>query len=312
MSPVPRNRTEWRVALGEIKRDYMNRRFTQCSKRCHHILDQEDKLDKTHPVHLVYLRFYAATALEMQAQAIHHSSPSRTILLKQAYEHLSLASKLAEQADDDMNRPTSRYSSPFSSLHSPSGSTVSTRMSSPAPSLGSIDEAAFKPSEPSRPKKRVAFCDELTMEPIIRPDSPTLGFDEWLGRSSPEPIYPESILKSAKTSPRMSSPVPTAYASPSMDEAENNDPFFHARSIHRFCTLLDSIRRQITSHMTTLDIEIAACQIPSVPAHTTHELKALDIKARIERLRAQGWKRARFDARRYERLTENALADLVE
>ena len=89
------------------------------------------------------------------------------------------------------------------------------------------------------------------------------------------------------------------------------DPFFHTRSVHRFCTILSSLQRQITSHMTTLDIEIAACQIPTAPTFTTPELRALDIQARIERLRACGWKRARFNVQRYETLRENALADMV-
>ncbi|KAF5134258.1 hypothetical protein E5D57_004891 [Metarhizium anisopliae] len=316
MRPIPRTRMEWKAALGDIRRDYMNRRFRECSTRCHDILHHKDELETTHPVHLVYLRFYAATALEMQAHAIHHSSPFRTALLKQAYDHLSAASKLAKQADEDTSRPTSRFPSRFSSLHSSagsnsSGSTVSTRRSSPAPSLSSIDEGVMKPSQPPRPKKRVAFCDEPMMEPIIRPDSPTLGFDEWLGRSSPEPVYPESILKNARPSLPTIISAPLESASPDPSEAEDIDPFFHTRSIHRFCTILSSIRRQVTAHMTTLEIEIAACHIPSVPAHTNHELKALDARARIERLRACGWKRARFDAQRYERLRENALADMA-
>ncbi|KAK2598988.1 hypothetical protein QQS21_005522 [Conoideocrella luteorostrata] len=316
---------EWNLTLGEIKREYVNKRFRQCSTRCREILDRSNDLVQVHPVHLVYLRFYAATALEMQARAIHHSSPNRTVLLKQAYEHYRIASDLAKQADLDIAQPSSRINTPFySGLHSCSGSnasnasrsTTSTRMSSPAPSLSSLDEA-FKPSLPARKKKRVAFCDEPLVEPIIRPDSPTLGFDEWLGRSSPEPVFPESILKSVKPAPAPA-PAPTAISvedalsTPDLSEPEDIDPFFHTRSIHRFCTILSSIRRQITSHMTTLDIEIAACQIPTVPAFANPEMKALDVKARIERLRACGWKRARFDAQRYETLRENALADMTD
>ncbi|GAB0131662.1 hypothetical protein EsDP_00000124 [Epichloe bromicola] len=271
-----------------------------------------------HPVHLVYLRFYAATALEMQARAIHHSSPFRTTLLEQAYDHYSSAFDLASQADQEISRPSSRINT-FSRLRSAhgsnvSGSTASTRMSSPVPSLGSLDGTFQSPPK----KKKVAFCDELMTEPIIRPDSPTLGFDEWLGRSSPEPVFPESILKSVKHTP-MPTPITTApilvedvLSSPDLSEAEDMDPFFQTRSIHRFCTILSSIRRQITSHMTTLDIEIAACQIPTAPVHTNQEMRALDIKARIERLRASGWKRARFDVQRYETLRENALADMTE
>ncbi|KAG6041778.1 hypothetical protein E4U41_001990 [Claviceps citrina] len=307
---------EWKTTLGEIKRDYMNRRFRQCSTRCHEVLAQGDRLAQAHPIHLVYVRFYAATALEMQARAMHHSSPCRATLLRQAYNHYSTASDLADQADQEASNlsshaRTSTFS--LSKLHSPAGSnvsasTISTMMSSPTPSLGSCDDT-FKPSPR---KKKVAFCDEPMTEPIIRPDSPTLGFDEWLGRSFPEPAYPESILKSVKQTPMM--PCDDAPRSPDISdmEAEEGDPFFHARSVHRFCTILGSIRRQIASHLTTLDIEIAACQIPTAPAFTSPEMKALDIQARIERLRACGWKRARFNVERYETLRENALADIAE
>ncbi|KAG6009537.1 hypothetical protein E4U21_002173 [Claviceps maximensis] len=321
---------EWKSTLGEIKREYMNRRFRQCSTRCHEILALGDKLDQAHPIHLVYVRFYAATALEMQARALHHSSPSRTTLLKQAYNHYSIASDLASQADQQVGNLSSRArtdSFSSASFHSPTGShvsdsTASTRMSSPSPSLGSRYDA-FKPMPK---KKKVAFCDELDFcnepitEPIIRPDSPTLGFDDWLGRSSPDPILPESILKSVKQpTPRPMSPLVAHDAldlcdmdMEGADSSSTTDPFFHTRSVHRFCTILSSLQRQITSHMTTLDIEIAACQIPTAPTFTTPELRALDIQARIERLRACGWKRARFNVQRYETLRENALADMVE
>ncbi|KHN96251.1 uncharacterized protein MAM_05837 [Metarhizium album ARSEF 1941] len=321
MTSVPRTCTEWKAALAEIKRDYMGRRFRECSTRCREILLHTDELDQANPVYLVYLHFYAATALEVQALTIHHSSPSRAALLKQAYDHLSTASKLAKHADEDMSRPTSRFSSALSGLHSPglhspagsdsSASTAFTTRSSTTASVCSVDEVALKPCPTPRPKKRVAFCDKPMVEPIIRPDSPTLGFDEWLGRSSPEPVYPESILKSVKPSLSVVVSAPLAPASPSLGDVEDVDPFFYTRSIHRFCTILSSIRRQITAHMTTLELEISACRIPTVPAHSNRELKALDVKARIERLRACGWKRTRFDAQRYERLTENALADMV-
>jgi hypothetical protein len=41
-------------------------------------------------------------------------------------------------------------------------------------------------------------------------------------------------------------------------------------------------------------------------------MRALDLKARIERLRAEGWQRKRFDPRRYDALCEAALADLAD
>lgn len=250
----------------------------------------------------------------MQARAVHHSSPHRVGMFEQAQTHYRIASDLAKQADEAVSRPCSRNFSPIPSFHSSAGSDVSrsspssTRMSSPAPSLGSIDENA-KPVV--KPKKRVAFRDVPITEPMIRPDSPTLGFDDWVGRSSPEPLYPESILKHEDKTPTQAD-VPTP-ATPELiqDEEEPADPFFHARSIHRFSTVLSSIKRQISSHLAILDIEIAACRHPAPATPTNDELRSLEMSARVERLRANGWQRPRFDVRRYETLRENALADLV-
>jgi hypothetical protein len=40
------------------------------------------------------------------------------------------------------------------------------------------------------------------------------------------------------------------------------------------------------------------------------ELRKVELKARIERLREAGWKRGRFDGEKYRRLCEQALAEL--
>ncbi|QUC19676.1 uncharacterized protein UV8b_03917 [Ustilaginoidea virens] len=320
LKSAPRGIAHWKLTLRDIKREYINGHFRRCTTHCHQILENDDKLCKANPVHLLYLHFYAAASLEMQARAIHQSSPHRASLLRQSYVHYSAASDAAKQAEGSTSRVPPRLVTSFSSLHSASessasGSTVSTRMSSPAPSLGSAEDV-FKPHPRTSPcaskKKKVSFCDQLIFEPIIRPDSPTLGFDECLRRSSLEPVYPESILKNAQPTPPAAFLVEDLPLGPEPGEPDDADPFYHARSIHRFCTILSSIRRQITSHMTTLDIEMAACRIPSTLTPISEEMRNLDIKARIERLRACGWNRPRFDAKRYETLRENALADMMQ
>ena len=234
-------------------------------------------------------------------------------MFEQAQTHYRIASELAKRADEAMSRPACRNFSPIT-YHSSTGSEVSllsptsTRMSSPAPSLSSIEDNA---KLVAKPKKRVSFRDAPVTEPMIRPDSPTLGFDDWVGRSSPEPLYPESILKhEAKTPPQ---PLASIAAIPELiqDDEESADPFFVVRSIHRYCTVLSSIKRQISTHLASIDAEIAACRLPAASTSTDDELRALDIRARIERLRAIGWQRPRFDVRRYETLRANALADLM-
>ena len=262
----------------------------------------------------------------MQARATPHSSHARVNLFQQAQGHYRIAAELAQQADETMSRPPSRRdSSSAPSYHSPadsgtSRSSNSTRMSSPAPSISSIEDSLNAPPPPCKPKKkkkRVAFCDVPVMEPIIRPDSPTLGFDDWLGRSSPEPICPEPILKCARKLPAKAD-IPPPTAPPELihegEEAEPaDDPFFRARSIHRCLTILSGLRCQIKCHMDMLDAEMAASCRDAAPALlASDELRALDVGARVQRLRANGWQRRRFDAQRYEALRENALADLGE
>lgn len=268
----------------------------------------------------------------MQARAMHHTSPCRTTLLKRAFDHYTTASELAQQADRDMSRPRfTRPSHHGASDSDVSHSTASTRMSSPVPSLSSVEGARLSTTTtlkrshhgpPPRPKKKkVAFCENPVVapvaEPIIRPDSPTLGFDEWLGRSSPELVYPEPILKSATRAAKaphaaVHTPAPSSPVLSEPESEEDIDMFFPARTVHRYCSILSSIQRQITCHLTTLDIEIAACQVPTAPALSSNrEMRDLDLQARIQRLKASGWNRPRFDAMRYETLRENAMADMV-
>lgn len=148
---------------------------------------------------------------------------------------------------------------------------------------------------------------------MIRPDSPTLGFDEWLGRTSPHPILPEPVLAvpEQKTAPAAVLSIPEGSPVPSVDELRFIDPFQQSRSVHRYCTILVDLRRQIATHLTSIEADIAAARKPVLSTVECEEMRKLELRTRIERLRANGWPRRRFDAQRYERLRESALTDLV-
>ncbi|KAG7129318.1 hypothetical protein HYQ44_000037 [Verticillium longisporum] len=185
---------------------------------------------------------------------------------------------------------------------------------------------------PLQTKKRVTFIDDLEpmiQEPFIRPDSPTLGFDDL--RSSPVDgsrylpslqEVPESKLPAAiAVAPSPSAPTPE----PPIEDSEGNDyGYLRERSIHRYCALLVALRSQIASHLTAVDAQLAP-QASTIANHrlsfsvstraatpdVDDEMRALDLKARIERLRASGWKRQRFNPRRYEELRESVLAEMA-
>lgn len=262
--------------------------------------------------HLVYLHFYAACALEMQYRSLPASS-HREKLLRQARDNFARAFALVKIEDEDISRRW-RSSSAASSymMHSPCSST-STRVLSPTPSL-TFSDCETKPTRVKR-KKRVRFTNPIIaeptiIEPIIRPDSPTLGLDEIDGEL-PLPLehrfVPSAMeIKSALTS----SHVPMFSAAPNM--LEFDDPFARDRSIHRYSTILDSLRRQIAAHLAAVDAELAAAATKTPLLACNEEMRALELRTRIAKLKANGWQRRRFDAAKYEALRESAMADLME
>lgn len=161
-------------------------------------------------------------------------------------------------------------------------------------------------------KKRVRFSEtvhieSIAAEPIIRPDSPTLGFDDWMAdtpfdRGCTSPI---TEMKSALTS----SPATTFMTL--SEEMELEDPFAQDRAIHRYTTILDSLRREIPTHLAWVQAEVAARNKLTMHATSNGELRALDLQTRIQRLKENGWQRRRFDVTRYEALRESAMADLM-
>ncbi|KAL4728671.1 hypothetical protein ACLX1H_005422 [Fusarium chlamydosporum] len=286
------------------------------------------------PAYLIYLHFYAANSLEMLARALDQAVPARTTLFHQARDHYQRASTLINAADSTvgpalLRRPSGTMTT-LPSLHS-ADSSVSSYVSStwtsshslsPASSISSIQSA----STSKRKKKRVTFSD-VPVELLERPDSPTLGLGSFLGparSSSPELPANEAVpapIRASSQGPRsILTPRSPQEASP---YAESEfDPFRHARSVHRYSALLTSLQRQVFRHLNFIEVELSQQQIfvpeeETPPSPTTTVMAATtsatpnadkarspELQARIERLRAKGWERKRFDVRRYAELRE--------
>lgn len=79
------------------------------------------------------------------------------------------------------------------------------------------------------------------------------------------------------------------------------------RSLHRFALALEGLHRQINMvHMPAVDAPPVPEPAPISPGGPNH------LKGRIQRLRAVGWARKRFDPSRYEALREEAMMDLLK
>ncbi|KZL86713.1 hypothetical protein CI238_08755 [Colletotrichum incanum] len=328
---LPYTSAEWIKAVSEVKRQYLNRKYRPCSLRCCEILDNIKESANIEPAYLIYLHFYAASSFDMLSRHLHGTSPYRTMLLQQARDHYTKASDLSKAADENIARSSRPSSAATSSMHSPSSSisshassrtwTNSTAFSSPTPSVCSVEDAVNKLSTNQPPqKKRVTFCD-VPEEPFIRPDSPTLGFEDFLcAPQEPEPRYLPVLPEEPEPADE-----PEEMTKPPTPEPLNEDcdafDFLQERSIHRYCALLSSLRSQIAVHIANVEEQLAAPSQATMGVNSllaraatpelSDELRSLDIKARIERLRQNNWQRRRFDARRYETLRESVLAELT-
>lgn len=322
---LPSTLADWKKTIAEVKCQYFSKRYRACSARCVEILDGIRDSSQVEPAYLICLHFYAAISMEICARPLPSTSPLRVSLLQQARYHLERAGSLIGAAEESVitrARPESVISSRASSCHSPSESvssrawTPDTRVSSPTDSVCSFHDLPLRSPSPPRRVKKVSFslprneAIQVVAEPVIRPDSPTLGFDDSFLFSpagvakdeAPDPHPPHQfheIELPLQTMPKTTEP---ALQQAEQDEEETQDEraFQLARSVHRCCEHLSSLAAQLARHSASL-----AALLSCTPPHD-----ALDRQARIQRLRESGWQRRRFDARRYEELCDTALAEL--
>lgn len=321
---LPLTQAEWKRAINEVKRKYVGRKYRTCSARCCEILDNLKDTGDVEPLHLVYIHFYAASSFEMCARPLSQSSSYRTKLLRDAREHYDKATALIQKAEDSTSPRKNRSSSASStsSLHSPSmsvssvvsSSTVSTAASSPRNSVSSVDDVAVRRVVPpgAKPKKKkVSFSClpelvetqkpwEAPSEPFIRPDSPTLGWQEDYFLFGQPEFIPDTVpsivaapeVKLAPVQPiiQETPKTPAVDQSPSLPTAVDEEhrhkfdleEFLQARTANRFCAQLSDLREQISWHRSAIDSLLAAPSdtpdtpaipdVPAVPALTQSEL----------------------------------------
>lgn len=231
----------------------------------------------------------------MCAKPLAPASAYRISLLQQARSHYERAAALIQTAEETVlsrSRSSSAASS-LPSLHSPSGS-VSSRawtpdcgIMTPTSSVSRKSNLAREPltGEPrSRPaKKKVSFelpkdksrWSFTLSEPAIRPDSPTLGFDdEYFAAGAMRQELPEiPTRRASKQDFEMPTPSPPSMPSiseseelspadsPSTDASGDEYPFFRhdhsdpesARSLARYCDTLASLKTQVANHKAALE-----------------------------------------------------------
>ncbi|KAK1834834.1 hypothetical protein QBC39DRAFT_10985 [Podospora conica] len=343
---LPYTPSEWKRAIADVKKQHLSKRYRSCAARCTEILDNVKDTSQVEPVYIINLHYYAATSMELCARTLPPASRSRTSLLQQARAHFDRAAMLIDAAEDSIVTKTrsGSVSSRTSSCHSPAGSissrsaTPETRLSSPTNSVCSFDAFATKtPTQPNAPPakrvKKVSFSlpnEEIIdipetpfriPEPLVRPDSPTLGFDDEYFHSGAARQFLPEVPKSPLKFQEVEYPLYVVEEEP-LQLIPEDDSFLMARTVDRFCENLSGLRCLLARHSTSIEELMAAKDddllsssrprsllLPG--AVDNEELRRADRQARIERLRKNGWQRKRFDARRYEELCETVLLELA-
>ncbi|KAL6403686.1 uncharacterized protein AUP68_13054 [Ilyonectria robusta] len=330
---LPYTSSEWAKAIADVKREYVNQRYRPCAARCTEILDNLRDASTVKPAYLIYLHFYAASAQEMMSRGLHHASTARVNFLHQARDHYLKASHLiatldAEEAAmnpsflrysdsslvydyDYSGSPTSILSSQPSAMWSPS---LRSRGPSPASSSRSSIEYSHSQIKPLKLLKPLKRTSNSHSQVSVRPDSPTLGIAPFADSSFQDLL---DAMPSPPTSPGIQPDLPSpAEAAESAPSEPAEQPLPNVNAMHRSFALLSGLQRQITRHLSFIETDLAQARNPPPTATNLglrdDERRALDLQARVERLRASGWQRRRFDFQRYEQLREKAMADMME
>ncbi|KAI1109042.1 hypothetical protein F5Y14DRAFT_445000 [Nemania sp. NC0429] len=341
---IPSSSSEWKDTIHEVKQKYLARKYRSCSMQCSDILENLGDTSAIEPLYLIYLHFYAASSFEWCARPLSSSSAYRTKLLCSAQTHYAEAEALIAAAEWNMTEGTRMPSSAASTMspNSPglSGgsrtSDESSTASSPRTSMFfSDDESPTKLVRPLRvkPKKKVSFSGlpeffEFQPEPYIRPDSPTLGWDSDVFMSPPEtyPPFPMPPKRASRTS------IIKERSSTPSNHVFDLESFLQTRTLNRFRGQLSALRDQVARHRVAVEVlatlETTTTSTPSTPTPTPTPISPFTptrllsptlsafgeettLQDRIARLRANGWRRKRFDGRRYEALREQVLGELA-
>ncbi|RDA85859.1 hypothetical protein CP532_4911 [Ophiocordyceps camponoti-leonardi (nom. inval.)] len=293
---LPSSNAEWRSMLARIRTAFLAAEFDSCHTRCRNILDHARDLDNVPPAYLLYLSFYSAASLDALAG---RQSPSRPKLRQLRAQY---ASALRHAGRASISGP------PTSPVRGRQQQQQQQHQEDERQDHDDNDnDAQERITWWPKSKKRVSFCD------VPRNDSPTLGAESWLlspssDSSYEQPLSPTSILKPSPSSSSSSPSSSPSAVTPARDDPSSPFPSppspRRSGTSDRYNSLLSDIRSQIVSRIASLDAQLAVC--------VANAVFASDSTARLEYLRSSGWRRPRFDARRYRALRENALADLKE
>ncbi|KAI9857513.1 MAG: hypothetical protein M1824_004773 [Vezdaea acicularis] len=336
-SPVTEQ--QWIVAIQHMKGLYFTRQHKQCAASCTALLSTAKA---PHPVYTLHLTYHLALSIELHALSMPLLSTQRTTLLSTAKEHYQTCQSLlstCQQTHPSTLRIPSNDSTTSSATTSPLYSpTTSPRTVSPSSSISSLNSIS-EPLSPTSTSPHTKHLRGISIDPLKPSPLKIRKTVRFADTSSPS-TYHSDIESSASPSPhddRPSTPThqrtstPDSPSSSSPSPGKSTQTWLHLRSLARFTALLSSLSADLDDHLASIDkLSIAAERAKTnralvglgaeagerpegfgrVNGIGDEDVRKVEIRARIERGRREGWARKRWDGRRCEGVRRRAVHEL--
>ncbi len=322
----PRTLEQWKSALSHVKNLYNRAQWKYCVAQCNHLLSETHAKvhpaikyafvladDQTKPLqlHATYLCFYAASSTETMARIMHTMSISRIQTLEKAKLSYQAAMSSLPAPEPLLDMTDSMADDPFLTMPAPSPPRDSSEATLELPSSpNSISAFSIEPDKHA--------TDEKTLElPPLRIRKATCsGQDPAIYQFAPQHL-PTPPYTPSTPHPSQSPPLATADPTTSLNATSI---WLHNCALERYNEHLASFSAMLANHIcvinnlsqSTRETQSRRFTVRRLASYgeDEQEAKAADVRGRIASLRETGWRRERFQAERYRRLCEVALAEL--
>lgn len=311
----PETFQQWKRALEQVNILYLRGQWKQCSTRCHQLLLEAKT--QPHPLHATYLHFYSAVSSEATARSTHNLSPVKVHLLEQVKASYQAAASSLPQADfgpeyhDQSDADTRSTCSTLSDEGSGCWTDrVSSQHEHPNPDTSSPSSLHSDESPQA--------CTELRPSPLSIRKTSTFR-DKFTESGDDEHSVSPRMRPQTPPEQRCASTAQSESRTTSITFSTSVDSWLQARSYERYNKRLAAFAEVIAEHISTVDLLIQKTQAVQSARYFTkrlassgedEELRAANLRFRIARLKASGWKMERFAPERYQELCARALAEL--
>ena len=330
----PQSSHEWRYVLKIIKIEYQKGNWKHSLNRCNQLLCAKHP---PLPLHIACLHFYAALSEEAIARQMHNMSLAKIQAFQRAkscFEHAVSSLPVPDKRENNSDSCSVDSGSDIDDTISLEDSVSSVEDPQPYDITSSLSSKQFEPSSTTlydlKPlplrickkaqngtssfnEKKAFFESRLQASKTSPPISPTTkspGFKKTL-QTKPPPPSPKDRLR--KTSDSHVIPMTHSYF-PAITS-------FQSRAQERYNDQLLDFAQMLAKHVHFVDEAISQTQEAQATGRRRlikerktgtddADEKAVDLRARIARLKKKGWVRERFVPGKYQNLCAKALAEL--